>query len=98
MAAKRFRIETPEQLRDLAGMTKETPNSLERLATVWSATKRRQGETNWDKTFYVCFSGTRDRNAAVIHFNSLHLLTHNVPIRYNKGLNYCESHLEEVFD
>lgn len=98
MAAKRFHIETPEELRELAELARETPNSLENLARVWYATKRRQGETNWDKTFYACFSGTRDREAAVIHFNSLQVLTHKVPLRYNKALNWCEEHLKEVYD
>ena len=98
MAAKRFAIETPEQLRELAALAKETPNSLGKLATVWSATRRRQGATNCDKTFYACFSGTRSREAAVIHFNSGHELTHQVDVQYNKALQYCERNLKPVYD
>ena len=98
MAAKRFHIETPEQLRELAGFAKEKPNSLENLIRVWTATKRRQGVTNWDNTFFTCFSGTRSRDAAIIHFNSQHELTHEIPVQYNKALNWCEGHLKEVYD
>ena len=98
MAAKRFHIETPDQLRELSELTKEHPNGLEHLIRVWTATKRKQGKTNWDNKFFACFSGTRDRISAIVHFNSQGELTHSAPIQYNKALNWCESHLKEVYD
>ena len=97
MAAKRFSIETPEQLKELAEFAREQSNSLMNKARIWSATKRRKGQTPWDKAFFVMFSGTRNREAAVVHFTTREELE-QVPVRYNKALNWCELHLREVIE
>lgn len=99
MAAKRFHIETPEQLAELAEYAAEKKNasSLRNKARVWAANIRRCGATPWDKSLYACFSGTRDKNAGVVHFN-LPESYQSVSLRYNKALNWCEQHLREVYD
>lgn len=98
MAAKRFHIETPEQLQELDALAKEQPSGLHNLIRMWTVEKRRRAVTAWDNSFYIFFSGTRERIAAIIRFDTRHELRDEVPVRYNKALNWCEQHLREVYD
>jgi len=98
MAAKRFHIDTPEQLQELDGLTKEQPSGLRNMIRMWTVEKRRKKETAWDGCFYIFFSGTREREAAIIRFSTAHELVNRIPVRYNKALNWCEQHLREVYE
>ncbi len=97
MATKLFAIETPEQLKALAEFARDWPNNLLGKARVWAATQRRQGKTPWDNSIYAMFSGTRSRDAAVVHLKQQAEME-EVPIRYNKALNWCEQNLRQVHD
>ena len=96
MAAKRFHIATPEELRELERFAKEQPSGLQNVIRIWTVTKRRQQKTNWDRNFYACFSGTRDRIAEIVRFDSGHELAATYPVRYNLALQWCETHLKQV--
>lgn len=98
MAAKRFHIATPEELRELEQFAKERPSGLQNVIRIWTVTKRRQKETNWDKNFYVFFSGTRERAAEIVRFDSGRTLAATYPVRYNLALRWCETHLREVYE
>lgn len=96
MAAKRFHVARPEELRELAGLVKE--GKLSNMVSVWTAAKRRSGETRWDNAIYVGFSGDRSRNAEVVRFNAQGELVYCATLHYNKALNWCEQHLRPVYD
>lgn len=94
MAAKRFHIATPEQLRELAGFVKE--GKLNTVISVWTAVKRRNGTTHWDDKIYVGFSGDRSRTAEVVRIDANSELVYCATLRYNLALNWCEKNLREV--
>lgn len=98
MAAKRFHIATPEDLKALAQFDKEAPSRLDRLIRVWTANKRRLGKTRWDNAFFCVFSGDRMRIAEIERITSENELEYCASLRYNLALNWCEQHLREVLD
>ena len=96
MAAKRFHIATPEQLRELSEFVKE--GKLNNIASVWTAAKRRNGATRWDDKIFVGFSGDRHRVAEVVRIDANSELVYCATLRYNLALNWCEKNLREVYD
>lgn len=96
MAAKRFHVATPDQLRELAALVKE--GKLGNMVSVWTAAKRRTGETRWDNAIYVGFSGDLHKDAEVVRISADGELVYCATLRYNKALNWCEQHLRQVFD
>ena len=98
MGAKRFHISTPEELKALAEYAKETPNRLTNIIRVWTAVKRKDGKTRWDNAIYCGFSGDRTRIAEIVRFTSDNELEYCASLKYNLALNWCEKHLQEVYD
>lgn len=96
MAAKRFNISTPEELREINEFVKD--GKLSSMVSVWTVTKRRQGETRWDKAIYACFSGDKRRVAAVVRIAGNGEIVQCATLRYNLALNWSEQHLREVYD
>ena len=96
MAAKRFHIENPDQLRELAAFVKE--GKLSTIASVWTAAKRRNGTTRWDDKIFVGFSGDRNRISEVVRIDANSELVYCATLRYNLALNWCEKNLLEVYD
>lgn len=96
MAAKRFHIASPDQLRDLSEFVKE--GKLNSIVSVWAATKRRNGATRWDDKIYVGFSGDSSRTAEVVRIDVNDELVHCATLRYNLALRWCEKNLREVYD
>lgn len=97
MAAKRFHIARPDQLRMLAFYAKETPNNtLTRIASVWQAALRRNEKTRWDNAIYADFCGTRAKHAEVVRFNADHEIVSCGELRYHLALNWCEQNLQQV--
>lgn len=94
MSARRFRISTPEQLRELSVFA--TEGKLSAAISVWTAAKRRMGASHWDRAFYACFSGDRDRNAEIVRIDAGGELQHCATPRYNQALRWCERNLHEV--
>ena len=96
MAAKRFHIENPDQLRELAAFVKE--GKLGTIASVWTAAKRRNGTTRWDDKIFVGFSRDRHRIAEVMRIGANGELVFCARLHYNLALNWCEQHLHPVYD
>lgn len=95
MAAKRFHIATPEELRQLAAFVKE--GKLDATIRVWTVTIRKQGKCPWDDTIYIGFSGDRNRNAEIFRIAAGGEVIRCASMHYNKALNWCEQHLQEAF-
>ncbi len=96
MAAKRFLIERPDQLRTLSYYSKEQPSRLDSLISVWAATRRRSGKTPWDGAIFAGFSGDVHKAAAVVRITVENELVMCAPLKYNIALNWCERHLRQV--
>lgn len=96
MAAKRFHVSKPDELRALCEFVKE--GKLSNMVSVWTATARKNGATRWDDAIYVGFSGDRQRVAEVVRFSATGELVYCATLRYNLALNWCEQHLRPVYD
>lgn len=96
MAAKRFHIAAPEQLRGLSAFVKD--GKLDTLASVWAAMKRRNGPTRWDDRIYVGFSGDQSRTAEVVRVGTNDDVVRCATLKYNLALKWCEQHLRRVYD
>ena len=94
MAAKRFHVARPDELRALNDFVKE--GKLSSMVTVWTAQSRRTGETRWDNAIYVGFSGDRYKEAEVFRADAKNELIFCATLQYNKALNWCEQHLKEI--
>lgn len=95
MAAKKFHIATPEDLKSLSPLVKE--GKLDRIIGVWMAARSKRGETRWDKSIYVGFSGDRHKNAEIVRFSADGEIVYCATLQYNKALNWCEQHLRQVY-
>lgn len=95
MAAKRFHIATPEELRQLSAFVKD--GKLDAMIRVWTVTIRKQGKSRWDDAIYISFSGDRNRIAEVFRIDASGEVIRCASMRYNKALNWCEQHLQEAF-
>ncbi len=95
MAAKRFHIATPEELRQLAAFVKD--GKLDAMIRVWTVTVRKQGKSRWDDAIYIGFSGDRNRIAEVFRISADSEVIRCALMQYNKALNWCERHLKEAF-
>jgi len=98
MAAKRFHIASPSELSTLGEFVKAGKDAVERTVSVWTAARRRKGETRWDKAIYVGFCGTRKKNAEVIRISAEGELVYVGTLQYNKALKWCEQNLRPVYD
>lgn len=96
MAAKRFHVARPDQLRELAALVKD--GKLNAMVSVWSAAARRTGTTRWDNAIYVGFSGDRDRRAEVVRISADNELVYCASLKYNLALNWCEKNLRPVYN
>lgn len=95
MAAKRFHIATPEELRQLSAFVKD--GKLDAMIRVWTVTIRKQGKSRWDDAIYIGFSGDRKRIAEVFRIDASGEVIRCASMQYNKALNWCEQHLQEAF-
>ena len=98
MAEKRFHIASPAELASLAEFAKDGKKTIERMISVWTAARRRKGDTRWDDSIYVGFCGTRKKRAEVVRFSAESEIVPVGTLQYNKALNWCEQHLRQVFD
>ena len=89
---KRYHIETPEQLRELASFTKE--GSAEQIASTWSAKRRKAGKTPWDNDIYAVFIGGKNRKACIARKDANGNQTVFVWLKYNYALKWCEQNLK----
>lgn len=95
MAAKRFHVARPTELRALTEFVKE--GKLSSMASVWTAMARRTGETRWDNAIYVGFSGDRHKDAEVVRINAEGELVYCATLRYNLALRWCEQNLRQIY-
>lgn len=98
MSARRFHIHSPEKLKELNRLVKETPCTAENMARVWTVTRRKQGAHAWDQAIYACFSGDRDRIAEIVRIDRDAEILVCGQLRYNLALRWCMNNLREVRD
>ena len=98
MAAKRFHIARPDQLRALVPFSKDKPDTVARMARIWEAAKQKKGETRWDDTVFAGFCGTRRRDAEIVRVGADGEIISICTLMYNKALNYCEQNTRQVHD
>ena len=96
MSNKNFRIETPEQLRELSPLCKS--GKVTNLATVWSSARRKgDGTSPWDGKIVVSFSADRrGRYASVLRYGSDDTPIEIAVLKYNAALDWCKENLSEV--
>ena len=95
MAARKYHIETPDQLLQLAALTK-SDHIIERMARVWGNAIRKNGKTRWDNAIFAEFSGDRTRIARIIRDGADGRPVDCANLRYNLALMWCEKHLKEA--
>ena len=97
MAAKRYGIRTPDELKMLATFARDNPacKALRMMATVWSSARRKSGRTVWDGAIFAEFSGDRSREARIIRMRA-GTGTPCQELRYNMALKWCRENLEEA--
>lgn len=95
MAAKRFHVSKPRELRALEEFLRT--GSLRAMVTVWSAVARKHEKTSWDDAIYVGFSGDRARVAEVIRINPDGRIVYCATLRYNLALRWCEQNLRQIY-
>ena len=94
---QRFKIDTPEELRELKRFSVSgTASSIERVASVWHHGKQRNGKTPWDDSMMIVFS-TDDRQRKVyITRSSADKHVDFGDFQYNKALQWCRNNLRPV--
>lgn len=98
MAAKRFHIASPAELASLAEYAKDGKETIKRTVSIWTAARRRKGDTRWDNAFYARFCGTRKKHAEVVRISVEGEAMRVGSLQYNKALNWCEQNLQKVSD
>lgn len=100
MSVKRFRIETPEQLRLLDAFLTGKQASCTAYATVWSATRNGHGgKSAWDNDFSVRFVAERfgQRKAYLDKADTKTGTTVALrELRYNPALSFCRENLQMI--
>lgn len=93
MSTTRFALQTPEELRALAPFVKS--GTVERVAAVWSATRRKNGGTClWDGKIGVSFrTEGRKRIATVFRITSGDEANEIASLKYTPALNWCIGNL-----
>ena len=95
MSSKNFRIETPEQLRELSPLCKS--GKVTNLATVWSSARRKgDGTSPWDSKIVVSFSADRrGRYAGVLRYGTDDTPAVEIAVlKYNAALEWCNKNLQ----
>ena len=87
---KLFTVETPEQLRALAPFLKD--GSIDNVASVWSATRRKNGgHSAWDGKIMVSFwTDGKKKNSSVARIDSRNELIELATLKYTPALHHCE--------
>ena len=94
MAVKRFKVETPDQLRALDGMRAKEQLSCGAYASVWSAARNGNGgKSSWDEDFTVRFVSERF-GARKAYIDKGHSALREV--KYNPALAYCRENLQLI--
>lgn len=86
-----YAIETPEQLRELNKFAKE--GSAANLASMWSATRRKDGKAPWDNKMFALFDTSTGRKAYIARALG-EGMTLNVTLKYSPALKWCEENLK----
>lgn len=100
MKIRTFTIERPEQLKELSEYGYSEKPTMERIAKIWSAERRRKpGKCSWDGKIYICMSGDRTgRSAELWRITCENEILQVGCLQYNKTLKYCEQHRMMPFD
>lgn len=98
MAVKRFHVAKPDQLQSLVQFAKSQAPTMARTARIWKIAKGKKGETRWDRSVYVWFSGDKAREAGIFRISSGDEPVEVGRLKYNLALNWCEQHLRQVYD
>lgn len=93
---RRFAVEEPEQLREMAPLVKE--GYVQNVATVWNAERRRRGgKCAWDGQIVATFKTSgKLRSAVSMRVSSRGEEVAFAQLKYAPALAWCKEHLEEV--
>lgn len=93
MSIKRFRIETPEQLRAVSEFCLYGALACRSRATVWSAVRNGKGNTPWDNSFCVEF------HDALLGSHNAYIMQDNnrlAQLERTEALAYCRKSLQLI--
>ena len=94
--ARRFFIDSPEQLQELETAKLLKEGGTANTAQVWRASQR-QGKTAWDGKIGVCFrTEGRERSAVVYRMKADGDEAIVARLKYNLGLEWCKNNLREA--
>lgn len=88
-----YRIETPEQLKELNQFAKE--GSALNFAKIWTVKLRRDGKSPWDGKLFAMFDTENGRKARIVREVGT-AFTSNVSLKYTPALKWCEDNLKRV--
>lgn len=95
MAETRYIFAQPEQIKEIAQFVKH--GNVLSVARVWSATKRKDGDTIWDGKIGVVFrSSGKERRAEVFRKDAKGKLLTLAWLKYSPALAWCREHAEEL--
>ena len=95
--ARRFQIETPDQLLALQEYAKD--GNLSRAASIWRSTREKKGTkaTSWENNIVADFCAFESRRTAIVfrlgRERDAKMFAH---LRYNPALQWCKDHLKEI--
>lgn len=93
---KLFAVETPEQLRALIPFLKD--GSIVNVATVWSATRRKNGgRSAWDGKIMISFyTNGMKKNAVVVRIDKQDEPIELATLKYAPALHHCENTMKPI--
>lgn len=96
--AKRFLFETPEQLKEVAGLCLDgSAAKVMNVARMWSAERRKKQHTPWDGKIGASFyTEEHKRCACVFRLSTGDGLCVMGWLKYNLALRWCETHLRRL--
>ena len=93
--AKRFKVDTPEELKALNEMCKT--GSTTSIAKVWSVARRKGEKAPWDDRIYAFFAMRDGKREAYIYRESGEDQTRIIAwLKYMPALNWCKENLQRI--
>lgn len=90
--ARRFMVATPRELSELRTFQKD--GDVSRVASVWNATRRRNGECRWDGKIFVSFYiEEKNRIASVFRVTAAGVCEEFAKLKYAPALDWCKANL-----
>lgn len=89
--ARRFLVGTPEDLRELGRFLKD--GDVQRVATAWNVTRRKNGTNIWDGNILVSFRSEGAKRIASVFRMAKEQPIEFATLKYQQALDWCKEHL-----